>query len=1156
MFASRLVEPALLDVERGGTGGLRLSQALCLLRRSALVAVALFALVSLWQPQTVLAATYIVNSTGDGGDSDLGNATCNVGGGECTLRAAISQSNAIGGSSTINFGIPGAGLQSIIPGSPLPAITVPILIDGTTQDTSGNGQVLIQLYGGNAGPANGLMLQGAGSTIRGLAINGFGSGTGVIIQASNVTIAHNIIGADASGSFAVSNAFGVVVQNVPGATIGGTTAGAGNLISGNGPGGGGVGVYIGGASATGARVLGNAIGLNIDGTVAIANHFGVHIDGAPGVVVGGPSAAARNIISGNVERGIIIAGSGASIQGNYIGTNATGTAALPNDTGIYVFNVANATLGGLTAGAGNVISGNTSLGVLAEFAGSTGLTVQGNFIGTNAAGTAALPNAYGVFTTSVPNVTIGGTTSIARNVISGNVLAGLYVFGSSSGYKVQGNYIGTNAGGTAAIGNATGVLVDSVPGVLVGGTAANERNVISGNSVAGVTISQGLSIGATIRGNYIGTNAAGTAAVGNTTGVLIDGSPGATIGGNLISGNTGTGVSIVLVSAAGATVAGNRIGTDSAGTGAIGNGTGVVVQDASAATIGGTVSAAANTIANNAGHGVAISGGIGNVIRRNSIFNNGQLGIDLGSDGLTVNDAGDNDLGSNMRQNYPVLTGVSPTSIQGTLNSVASRTYQLDFFNNAACEPSGFGEGRTYLATVNVSTNAAGNATFNVPISPSLSSGQVTSTATDPDGNTSEFSGCVPVAGQTSVPNLTVTAGSPVAAHIALNWTGGTPPLSYYLARIPSGEFPFAAPANSFTDTAPLTGPNCYVLVPVGPAGPIGQSDLLCGQVGFHSATGDPKKLSVALNQSPVAQLAWIAPGGPISTYYLLAIPLDSGAPRVTQVSAGLTATTDNTGGIPTCYVLFAPSSSGVGNSDLVCAFPGVAGTASAASVESAEAAGAASADDTPSARQAKAEAKQLADQLTGRVSVLKSKLDSKLKQGTAEVKKQIEKDRPESPKDDPDEAELPDRAVPDGAFLNRSRNGRPLAGFGGENVYDTNGDGDGGSNVARGDGPRIVGSKSIPFRIENDGGRADRIKLKSVTSNRELTDITISVNGLSVGDATDRLDEAGGKLDGNIVVKVGRQAAKGTYVVKIVLQASDSSDSAQSDSVIVRFRV
>jgi parallel beta-helix repeat protein len=144
--------------------------------------------------------------------------------------------------------------------------------------------------------------------------------------------------------------------------------------------------------------------------------------------------------------------------------------------------------------------------------------------------------------------------------------------------------------------------------------------------------------------------------------------------------------------------------------------------------------------------------------------------------------------------------------------------------------------------------------------------------------------------------------------------------------------------------------------------------------------------------------------------------------------------------------------------------------------------------------------------------------------------------------------------AVPDGVFLSKA--GAPLS-FGGDNVYDTGGGGGGGSNVGSGDGPKIVGSASIPFRIQNDGSRADRIKVRSIESSRSLAGITITVDGLKVNDGTTpELAANGGKLDGNIVVKVASNAAKGNYVVRITLQANGSSDPAQSDSVTLRFKV
>ena len=162
-------------------------------------------------------------------------------------------------------------------------------------------------------------------------------------------------------------------------------------------------------------------------------------------------------------------------------------------------------------------------------------------------------------------------------------------------------------------------------------------------------------------------------------------------------------------------------------------------------TIGGTQSGAGNKIAFNGGPGLTISTGTGNSIRGNSIFSNNGLGIDLGLNGVTANDSDDGDTGPNHLQNFPVVTGVTSTSnsttIQGSLKSIPNTTFEIDFYSNASVDASGNGEGAQFFGTASVNTNGNGDANINVTFPIGLAAGRViTATATDPNGNTSEFS--------------------------------------------------------------------------------------------------------------------------------------------------------------------------------------------------------------------------------------------------------------------------------------------------------------------------------------------------------------------------------------------------------------------------------
>ena len=211
-------------------------------------------------------------------------------------------------------------------------------------------------------------------------------------------------------------------------------------------------------------------------------------------------------------------------------------------------------------------------------------------------------------------------------------------------------------------------------------------------------------------------------------------------------------------------IQGNFIGTDVSGTTNLGNnGRGIGMADlAFNNTIGGITPDARNIIAFNGQEGVAVTQGSSNSpILSNSIFSNTQLGIDLFPNGVTLNDTGDADTGSNNLQNYPVLTtamsGASGATVQGTFNSMPNMTFRVEFFSNPACDPSGFGEGQSFIGAQSVTTDASGNATVSFTSSGAVAAGQfITSTATDPNGNTSEFSACRVVLGPTAA---TVSVG-------------------------------------------------------------------------------------------------------------------------------------------------------------------------------------------------------------------------------------------------------------------------------------------------------------------------------------------------------------------------------------------------------------
>jgi uncharacterized delta-60 repeat protein len=262
-----------------------------------------------------------------------------------------------------------------------------------------------------------------------------------------------------------------------------------------------------------------------------------------------------------------------------------------------------------------------------------------------------------------------------------------------------------------------------------------------------------------ITGNFLGTDPTGTTAVPNSVDVFAgNAASGTTIGGtapadrNLIS--AGQAFNGIELGSDGNVVQGNEIGTDVTGTRDLGNlGSGVVVSGSNN-TIGGTAPGAGNVIAFNHDRGVRVEdgfGAVGNSILGNSIFGNGHLGIDLNDDGVSANDSGDADPGANDLQNFPVLTSaVAPgngTVVTGTLNSLANQTFRLEFFSTAQGDSTGFGEGDTFLGSVNATTDAGGNATFTFTANAAVPAGQfISATATNlPANDTSEFAANVMV---------------------------------------------------------------------------------------------------------------------------------------------------------------------------------------------------------------------------------------------------------------------------------------------------------------------------------------------------------------------------------------------------------------------------
>jgi hypothetical protein len=434
------------------------------------------------------------------------------------------------------------------------------------------------------------------------------------------------------------------------------------------------------------------------------------------------------------------------VEGCFIGTDVTGTIALPNaGDGILIASSDGHRIGGALPAQRNIISGNTGLdnyfgvGVGINIGGgggngrpfTTNVQVLGNYIGVDRSGNVALGNAAGVAIGNGLNHRIGGPNPGERNVIGGSLRtnnnfdgcygSGVCIGGGDSNHIVQGNYIGIGADGIAPVGNANyGVDLgfrNNSPGNLIGGPKPGEGNVISSNGAYGIF--SGFSNSNAYQGNLIGTAADGTTPRGN----LLDG---------------------------------------------------IRCSSSYVETIGGTTLGAGNVIAFNGRKGVVLNAGSGGAqsavdpILGNFVHDNNSLGIDLNDDGVTPNDHCDADkcnfgCGANANQNYPVLTSASSsggsTTIQGTLDSTTNATFRIEFFSSSACDGSGYGEGEVFLGASDVTTDANCSATIDVNLPVGVAVDQfITATATDSSNNTSEFSNCIPIATPSPTPTPTATA--------------------------------------------------------------------------------------------------------------------------------------------------------------------------------------------------------------------------------------------------------------------------------------------------------------------------------------------------------------------------------------------------------------
>lgn len=620
--------------------------------------------------------TLTVVSNADSADARPGDGTCASASG-CTLRAALQEADALYADDdstivTIDFAL--SGSHVITPATPLPFVTARVNLLATTQPGYSVGHPQVVLDGVTCG-CTGLGLAPRGSVVSGFDIQRFS--TGIKMSPENPQV------------FAPDS------------------------------------------------ITGNFIGTDLTGAGAAGNVIGIDDWQQIGAIIGGTTAAERNVISGNTTDVYVEGLSNiAWIEGNYIGTNAAGTAALPirdpgglvpgECSGIFIDGASNVHVGG--PGAGNVIS----LGTTKPSGGCRATYLNGV-----------------VSDTGIDGVRV----SLSRDLYS-------------SFLTIQGNRIGTSADGTTAIGNTDGIDLGTVYQTTIGGPLASTRNVISGNTQAGVASFAGASHTTAVL-NYVGTDAAGTAAIPNGTGLHLAGSSDITAG-NVISGNTQDGV---LFQGDGSSLS-DTIGL-AVGGAALGNG-GVGVR----VDTGATGAVYGSTVADNGGAGIATeTGGRVDVSAATTIHDNAGLGIDLRDDGVTPNAAGS-------ATNAPVITGRITNDVNGhdefdgTLDAKPSSAYTVNLYDDPVCDPSGNGEATNRIGFTTVHTDASGHATFGILDAAFEVGHGVSATATGPSG-TSELGPCFQpvvlmdqsVTGGSGVSGTPTTVGDPGTTY---RWIGGS----------------------------------------------------------------------------------------------------------------------------------------------------------------------------------------------------------------------------------------------------------------------------------------------------------------------------------------------------------------------------------------------
>jgi hypothetical protein len=580
---------------------------------------------------------------------------------ECTLRAALEVAAARGGENPIIFNVPGSGPRTVSLQSMLPEVPAQTLLDATTQpgfETT----PLITINGSNA-ISTAFTLTGDESTIKGFSIGGF-TGAGITIAGGNKNLVEQcFIGVGSDGRTPTPNGEGIRILDAEGNHIGNLEGKTANVISANL----GAGVVISGETSRDNIVAATYIGTDIAGNEVLPNQsHGIVIDNAPENTIGGADSKLRNLISGNQESGIVITGTGAvdnKVLGNYIGVNVNGTQALANGSqGIFIEEGASQTIiGGSTPTAGtspgNVISGNTAEGIKIVASGeqpSHQNKISGNIIGLNASGNAAVPNGeVGIQVIGrATEIEIGGPTPNHGNVVSGHSIFQIELADEADNVSPASPYIANNIVGLSMTGN-TIIKPISIVGIKLGGSDRIfteigvpdfriEDNLVAGNNAQIYILGQ-LSANGEISGNTLGLFRNGGIALPDSSaiGLWIQGATHLKIGqpdkGNIIGGN----VIGMLLAANFSQVTGNHIGVNAAGNLARANTIGVLIP--------GEIKEGSNTLVTPTGMSNIIGIQLdeeGNIIEgRNIISGNKGAGIAIVPDfGGTPSDAGDKNL--------------------------------------------------------------------------------------------------------------------------------------------------------------------------------------------------------------------------------------------------------------------------------------------------------------------------------------------------------------------------------------------------------------------------------------------------------------------------------------------------------------------------------